>query len=166
MLFTILILLSLMLSGCSVSNNPLQSFIVADPLEMECLTRKYNSRNAPDLPYTNFWEVESEYEFPEGFPDDFRVEFNQRLHFGFETIVKLQEHLKSSSIVKTELKPEELDLIYLVKLKDGSLYYFYSTYYIKVISNDETRTIYVVNNKQYREYISTINNELMEALWY
>lgn len=151
----------LLLAGCGTQSKSALPFVSEDPSTMQFLVRQYHGQKN----YTDFKEVQKEYKLEEGNPDDYYLEYEQRVKFGYEAITQLQNLLKNAEVTETEEKPKDTDLFYMVKLSDGTLYYFYSTGFLKTIAGD-VKTVYKVNSDEYQSYIDSLHDQLAEVQWY
>ncbi len=151
----------LLLAGCGTQSKSALPFVSEDPSTMQFLVRQYHGQKN----YTDFKEVQKEYKLEEGNPDDYYLEYEQRVKFGYEAITQLQNLLKNAEVTETDEKPNDTDLFYMVKLNDCTLYYFYSTGHLKTIAGD-AKTIYKVNSEEYQSYITSLHDQLAEVQWY
>lgn len=155
----------LTICGCTTKRDKLYSFTSAVPTDMSVFVRKYNARHPFKYPFTSFWKIEKNYQLMEGRPEEYYVEFGQRLHFGYETILQLQKQLSNVKTEEGSTEPDEEDLIYVAKNNtEGTLYYFYVSGYIKVVGNDERMILYV-NDDNYHKSVVSLQEELRTAIW-
>lgn len=151
----------LFLSACGTTTDTGLPFVKENPETMQFLVRQYHaSKN-----FTDFKDVKKEYELEEGQPDEYYREQEQRVTYGYTAITELQNLLKKAEVTETEEAPYDMDLFYMTKLADGTLYYFYSTGDLKVISGDN-KTFYKVNSEDYLNYVSDLSERLKEVQWY
>ncbi|MBO5554659.1 MAG: hypothetical protein J5941_03935, partial [Solobacterium sp.] len=64
----------------------------------------------------------------------------------------------------TKDAPYDMDMFYMAKLADGTLYYFYSTGALKVISGDDKK-FYTVDSEDYQMYVIDLHDRLAEVQW-
>lgn len=156
----LILIVALVLTGCQKPNQ-LYSLIEEDPLKMEFCT----IQNDRSHRYSNLMEVESNYELLEDMPESYYEHFGNRKKYGYDTIILLQDLLKNCEIKETEEKPRESDLFYYLKTESNDFYYFYTTYYIKYVS-EEKRVFYIIEDSSYQETVDQLFSELEELSWY
>ncbi len=152
-LFKLCMVVFLFLAGCGTKaqNKSGLPFTSEDPESMQFLVRQYHAAKN----FTDFMPV-----VKEGTPDA----DSQTVEYGYTAITELQKLLKNAEVTETKDAPYDMDMFYMAKLADGTLYYFYSTGALKVISGDDKK-FYTVDSEDYQMYVIDLHDRLAEVQW-
>ena len=141
----------LFLAGCGAQPKSVLPIVTEDPESMQFLVRQYHAAKN----FTDFMPV-----IKEGTSEA----ESQQVEYGYTAITELQNLLKDAEVTETEDAPYDMDMFYMTKLADGTLYYFYTTGDLKVISGEE-RTFYKVDSEEYQMYVIDLHDRLAEVQW-
>ena len=141
----------LFLAGCGAQPKSVLPIVTEDPESMQFLVRQYHAAKN----FTDFMPV-----IKEGTSEA----ESQQVEYGYTAITELQKLLKDAAVTETEDAPYDMDMFYMTKLADGTLYYFYTTGDLKVISGEE-RTFYKVDSEEYQMYVIDLHDRLAEVQW-
>ena len=141
----------LFLAGCGAQPKSVLPIVTEDPESMQFLVRQYHAAKN----FTDFMPV-----IKEGTSEA----ETQQVEYGYTAITELQKLLKDAAVTETEDAPYDMDMFYMTKLADGTLYYFYTTGDLKVISGEE-RTFYKVDSEEYQMYVIDLHDRLAEVQW-
>ena len=141
----------LFLAGCGAQPKSVLPIVTEDPESMQFLVRQYHAAKN----FTDFMPV-----IKEGTSEA----ETQQVEYGYTAITELQNLLKDAAVTETEDAPYDMDMFYMTKLADGTLYYFYTTGDLKVISGEE-RTFYKVDSEEYQMYVIDLHDRLAEVQW-
>ena len=141
----------LFLAGCGAQPKSVLPIVTEDPESMQFLVRQYHAAKN----FTDFMPV-----IKEGTSEA----ETQQVEYGYTAITELQNLLKDAEVTETEDAPYDMDMFYMTKLADGTLYYFYTTGDLKVISGEE-RTFYKVDSEEYQMYVIDLHDRLAEVQW-
>ena len=141
----------LFLAGCGAQPKSVLPIVTEDPESMQFLVRQYHAAKN----FTDFMPV-----IKEGTSEA----ETQQVEYGYTAITELQKLLKDAAVTETEEAPYDMDMFYMTKLADGTLYYFYTTGDLKVISGEE-RTFYKVDSEEYQMYVIDLHDRLAEVQW-
>ena len=141
----------LFLAGCGAQPKSVLPIVTEDPESMQFLVRQYHAAKN----FTDFMPV-----IKEGTSEA----ESQQVEYGYTAITELQNLLKDAKVTETEDAPYDMDMFYMTKLADGTLYYFYTTGDLKIISGEE-RTFYKVDSEEYQMYVIDLHDRLAEVQW-
>ena len=141
----------LFLAGCGAQPKSVLPIVTEDPESMQFLVRQYHAAKN----FTDFMPV-----IKEGTSEA----ESQQVEYGYTAITELQKLLKDAAVTETEDAPYDMDMFYMTKLADGTLYYFYTTGDLKIISGEE-RTFYKVDSEEYQMYVIDLHDRLAEVQW-